>query len=83
LISLGILVRPPTVKPAGPTHGEAPQPKALTWGIGFILAAILLGSAVGLTEDGRLGLSSRWDESFHEFTWDAGLKAMGKTGVGR
>ena len=41
----------------------------------FILLAI---SAIGRSPSGGIGLSSRWDDSWHRFTWGAGLEAMGK-----
>jgi hypothetical protein len=39
------------------------------------LAAIVCASAVTL-RDGRPALNTRWRQSFHTFTWGAGIKAM-------
>ena len=40
------------------------------------LVAIVLLSVPGITKAGELTNQSRWDKSFHQFTWGAGLEAM-------
>lgn len=44
----------------------------------LILLILLAISAIGPSPSGGIGLSSRWDDSWHRFTWGAGLEAMGK-----
>jgi hypothetical protein len=40
------------------------------------LSLIVLGSAVRLGPGARLSLQDRWTNSFHRFTWGAGIAAM-------
>ena len=44
----------------------------------LILLILLAISAIGPSPSGGIGLSSRWADSWHRFTWGAGLEAMGK-----
>lgn len=44
----------------------------------LILFLLLAISAIGRDASGGIGLSSRWDDTWHRFTWGAGLEAMGK-----
>lgn len=52
-----------------------------TWpGRGLLLIGFLvLVSMAGWSQERGLGLSWRWRESFHQFTWGAGIEAMRKT----
>jgi hypothetical protein len=58
-----------------PEHGESSWPASWPrWGLA-VLALIVVLSIPG-SEGGRLRLQSRWDDSFHTFTWGAGIEAM-------
>lgn len=46
--------------------------------LGLALAILLLLSAFGTDSKGAAGLSSRWDDSWHRFTWGAGIEAIGR-----
>lgn len=43
-----------------------------------LLAILMIVSAVALSPDGNLGISSRWNDSWHRFTWGAGIEAMNR-----
>jgi hypothetical protein len=45
------------------------------WYLGALVAIVLV-SVPGITRHGELTNQSRWNRSFHPFTWGAGLKAM-------
>ena len=61
----------------GPDHAALGWPRRWPlWGLA-VVALILVGSVVGIGRDGSIGVQSRWDGSWHPFTWDAGIKAMG------
>jgi hypothetical protein len=61
-------------------EGDDPKPRTLLSPVQYlvVLAILLAVSAVGMNENGRPVLSSRWDDSWHRFTWGAGLEAMGR-----
>jgi hypothetical protein len=46
-----------------------------------VLVLILLVSAVQVDRKGHLSAHSRWEGSFHRFTWGAGIEAMREKGV--
>ena len=76
LVGLVLLVQPrrlPTLADAHRALGWRPS-----WPRWFLagLLAVLAASAVKVGPEG-VGLSSRWDGSFHTFTWGAGVEAMG------
>ena len=50
-------------------------PRYRAWYLG-VLVAIVLVSIPGITARGRLTIQRRWDNSFHRFTWGAGIEAM-------
>lgn len=45
---------------------------------GILLLLLLAVSAVGFDTGDHQGLSSRWNDSWHRFTWGAGIEAIGK-----
>ncbi|MFM7317482.1 MAG: YfhO family protein [bacterium] len=45
---------------------------------GILLFLLLAISAIGIDANGRPSLSSRWTDSWHRFTWGAGIEAIGK-----
>lgn len=61
---------------------DAPIKNAPFWTspgrLALALAILLLISSVGTRAGGGLGLSSRWNDSWHRFTWGAGIEAMGR-----
>lgn len=67
---------PRRLAPTRPAHAELDWPTA--WPLLGLLAAaaILAVSAVGIGPDGRARLHPRWSNSFHQFTWGAGIEAM-------
>ena len=46
--------------------------------LAVLLIVLLVVSAVVYKPGSGLGFSSRWNNSWHQFTWGAGLEAMGK-----
>jgi hypothetical protein len=72
-----------------PKLGLAPDHALLDWplqwrGWFFVgLAAIILISAITTVRHGRPALQSRWLNSFHSFTWGAGIEAMQRPGSNR
>jgi hypothetical protein len=44
--------------------------------LAVILIVILAVSAIGIGDGGKPGVSSRWNDSWHRFTWGAGIEAM-------
>ena len=74
--TLGLLLLGRRDATPGPRHGPAPLPASWPrWGAGVFVAIIAL-SAVGLDASGRPTIHSRWDRSWHRFTWGAGIEAM-------
>lgn len=61
---------------SGP-HGLTPaclSPVVLAW----VAAGLLAVSAVGIGTGGMPETSSRWSDSWHRFTWGAGIEAMNR-----
>lgn len=82
LCALGLLVAPRSARPPGPGHEPPGWPSRWPW---LGLAAILLvvaGSVVAVTPAGRVGVQTRWQQSWHPFTWGAGIEAMKEPGAG-
>ena len=46
--------------------------------LGITILALLAVSAIGIGRDGQFGLSQRWNDSWHRFTWGAGIEAMNR-----
>ena len=57
-------------------HGPTPLPRWWLPVFGLILVAFVLGSAVGRSPDGGFMVQSRWNWSFHRFSWAAGIEAI-------
>lgn len=71
-----MVVKPARARALRAEHAELPWPARWPY-VGLVLIALLLAvSMVGLGRDGRLEISTRWDKSFHQFTWGAGIEAM-------
>jgi hypothetical protein len=61
---------------ARPAHDQLAWPERWPRRV-FLACLILVGlSAVGWDTSGRPKLSARWHDSFHQFTWGAGIEAM-------
>jgi hypothetical protein len=59
-----------------PGRGELSWPRYWRSGLFFVLVLIVLGSAVSVGPGGRLAIQTRWSQSWHGFTWGAGIEAM-------
>ena len=55
-----------------------------SWPVKAMAAGLILivGSAISISGNKGIGLSSRWESSFHQFTWGAGIDAM-RQGIGK
>ena len=70
------LIWPRPVVTVDPPHGLSPWPR---WWLpvgAVMLVAFVIASAVGRGPEGGLIIQSRWDWSFHRFTWAAGIEAI-------
>jgi hypothetical protein len=75
LLALGCLVAPRRPHALADEHGDLDWPRAWPrWGLA-VLILIVLGSTIAPSRSG-LAVQGRWKESFHPFTWDAGIKSM-------
>jgi hypothetical protein len=75
LIALGCLAWPRPLAPTAAAHGLASGPRGWPrWGL-VALVLIVLASTVAVGPDG-VAIQSRWANSFHRFTWGAGIEAM-------
>ena len=64
-----LLARPGRATALGSPHDAPPLPRSWPlWGLA-IVAAILLGSIVGIGPGGRLHIQDRWTGSVHRLTW--------------
>ena len=64
-----LLARPRRATALGSPHDAPPLPRSWpSWGLA-IVAAILLGSIVGIGPGGRLHIQDRWAGSLHRLTW--------------
>ena len=71
-----VLCRPRRLPPTRPAHDRLNWPPSWPrWGL-LAIALILAASAVGVGPEGRLRVQPRWSDSFHQFTWGAGIEAM-------
>ncbi len=62
----------------GPAHGPLQWPRAWPfWGF-LLIVSILLGSAIQVLGEGKGTIHPRWANTFHRFTWGAGIDAMTK-----
>ncbi len=81
-ISLGLFFwfLPASALPLAPDHAALDWPPR--WRIWFFgaLGAIVLTSTITV-RDGHPALQSRWRNSFHTFTWGAGIEAMHQPGA--
>ncbi|MBI1323557.1 YfhO family protein [bacterium] len=58
---------------------DRPTPKIFApYVLILTIFALLAVSAIGFGRDGKIGLSSRWNDSWHRFTWGAGIEAMNR-----
>ena len=76
LVMVGFLAWPRRIADGSDAHRALGWPAywptiALT-----IIAVLIAGSTVGFNREGNLGVQSRWQQSFHPFTWGAGIDAM-------
>jgi hypothetical protein len=61
---------------------RSPLPVSPRWSNPSLLSAlffvIILLSLIRLQPNGSMGLTNRWNDSWHRFTWGAGIEAMGR-----
>jgi hypothetical protein len=77
LVAAGVLLlwRRPS-RPVGTDHAPLGWPARWpVWGL-LVVAVVLAGSVVGIGRNGAIRLQSRWSDSWHPFTWGAGIEAM-------
>ena len=72
---LGCLAWPRAVAEADPSHVPLAWPRRWPLAFGGILLAIVVGSAFQVGPGG-LRVHPRWENSFHRFTWAAGIEAI-------
>jgi hypothetical protein len=75
-VSAVLVAWPRRLPPTAPEHAELAWPDAWPAWFFLLLAGVVAVSAVGLGDGGRPGLNARWKESFHPFTWGAGIEAI-------
>ncbi len=80
-ILLGLLFwfLPARAVPLAPDHAALDWPPRLRTWFFAALGAIVLSSVITV-RDGHPALQSRWRDSFHTFTWGAGIAAMHQPG---
>jgi Bacterial membrane protein YfhO len=82
IVAGGLLLRRRPPCPIGPDHAPLGWPVHWPrWGL-LVVAVVLVGSVVGIGRNGAIGLQSRWSDSWHPFTWGAGIEAMRDTTPG-
>jgi hypothetical protein len=75
LIVVAGLAWPRRLVALGPAHGDAGWPRGWPrWGL-ILIALIMLASTIAVDSSG-VGIQSRWNKSFHRFTWGAGFESM-------
>jgi hypothetical protein len=72
---IAALAWPRPVAEPDPSHVPLSWPSRWPWVFGGLLLAIVLVSAFKVGPKGLI-LHSRWDGSFHRFTWAAGIEAI-------
>ncbi|GIW88436.1 MAG: hypothetical protein KatS3mg108_2760 [Isosphaeraceae bacterium] len=77
LASLLALVRTRRSPPClGPDHGPSPWPGRWPLALAALLTAVILASIPSF-DAGQLSTQKRWEQSWHRFTWGAGIEAIG------
>jgi hypothetical protein len=75
LIVAAGLIWPRRLATLGAEHGDIGWPRGWPrWGL-LAIVLVLLASTVSVDSSG-IGIQSRWDKSFHRFTWGAGIESM-------
>jgi hypothetical protein len=59
----------------GPEHGDLGWPHGWPRGELVLIGLVVLASIISVGSSG-IGIQSRWDKSFHHFTWGAGIESM-------
>lgn len=76
VLSAVILGLPGVRPPQSPEHAVLDWPERWPrWLLG-VMALVMLVSVFGMDRSGRPGVRERWSNSFHTFTWGAGIEAM-------
>jgi len=76
LLVLVLWFWPQRLAPLAPEHTLLTWPPRWRTRWFIILGAIVLVSAIGIGRGGRPRVNSRWNNSFHRFTWGAGIAAI-------
>jgi hypothetical protein len=75
LIVVAGLAWPRRLVTLAPEHGDFGWPQSWPrWGL-LLIGLIVLASTIAVGSSG-IGIQSRWDKSFHRFTWGAGIESM-------
>ena len=70
------LILPLRLAPIVPEHAAVAWPvRRRKWLLGAV-GVLVFVSVFGINQRGRPGIRSRWFDSFHQFTWGAGIEAM-------
>jgi hypothetical protein len=80
LLATGLLFWPRRGIPLASEHDSLNWPRRWPLALLVVLALLVLGSAVTV-KDRRLAIHPRWEQSFHRFTWGAGIAAMREKGT--
>jgi hypothetical protein len=75
-LGLGLWLVPRRQSMTASDHRGLGNAGRLRFGLFFTIVTVVAVSAVQVTPEGTIRLHDRWTNSFHWFTWGAGIKAM-------
>ncbi len=76
LFTLGLMVFLGPIPALNPEHEPVNWPRWLRLGGSLVVILIVAGSWFGVDSRGNFAFQSRWQGSFHRFTWGSGIEAM-------
>ncbi len=76
VVAVVLMVLPLRCPPLGNGHGVSAWARSWPWWGLALLALIVAASTVTLGPDWTIVPQSRWERSWHRFTWGAGFEAM-------
>jgi hypothetical protein len=76
IVAILLLLRPGRRSEGPPEHAPLSSAVRFRKTLFLVIAAIVVGSAIQIGPGARLAIHDRWTQSFHRFTWGAGLAAM-------